>query len=66
MSFQEYLCAWFLYQRAKVEGWERYLESELLGRLSEPGWDEVGLLLLCIHADETGQEGHFELSAGSI
>jgi hypothetical protein len=63
LSFQEYLCAWFLHERGKVadEGLQRYLERELFPALEKPGWDEVGILLLCIHADETSQEGHFKL-----
>jgi len=61
LSFQEYLCAWFLYERAKVMGLRRYLEDRLFKRLAVPGWDEVAILLLRIRADDTGQEGHFEL-----
>jgi hypothetical protein len=63
LSFQEYLCAWFLHERAKVSpgGMRGYLTDELFAHLNEPGWDEVGVLLLRIRADETGQEGHFEL-----
>ncbi|HZF10677.1 MAG TPA: NACHT domain-containing protein [Thermoanaerobaculia bacterium] len=63
LSFQEYLCAWFLHERAKVDksGMEKFLRDELFAHLDEPGWDEMGILLLRIRADETGQEGHFEL-----
>jgi len=62
LSFQEYLCALFLQERRKVSSnpgaWFR---EQLLDKLELPGWDEVGILYLCIHAASTGNEGHFEL-----
>jgi len=60
LSFQEYLCAWFLHEQAKIEGMES-LDESLFPYLREAGWDEVGLLLFCIHSDETGRQGHFKL-----
>jgi len=59
LSFQEYLCADFLSGRARKE----YLESELFARLEKPGWDEVGMLLLTIRAEQERNEGHFEILA---
>lgn len=61
LSFQEYLCAEFLYERADIEGLRPYLEKNLFPQLEQPGWDEVGLLLLSIRAMKTRNEGHFEL-----
>jgi hypothetical protein len=61
LSFQEYLCSWFLHERGKIAGLKPYLEKELYPRLARPGWDEVGILLLSIHAEDTGNEGHFEM-----
>ena len=61
LSFQEYLCAEFLYGRARVKGLRSYLEKELFSRLSLPGWKEVGILLLAIHAEQTQNEGHFQI-----
>ncbi|MDM8515044.1 hypothetical protein QUF76_02505 [Desulfobacterales bacterium HSG16] len=61
LSFQEYLCADFLYGRGRVKGLKTYLKTELFSRIGQPGWDEVGMLLLAIHAEETQNEGHFEM-----
>ncbi|GBC60265.1 hypothetical protein DENIS_1216 [Desulfonema ishimotonii] len=57
LSFQEYLCADFLAGRSK----ENYLKKELFSRLGRPGWDEVGMLLLTIRAEQERNEGHFEI-----
>ena len=61
LSFQEYLCAWYLHEQGKVDEMRPYLKDNLFPYLDRPGWDEVGLLLLCIHAEETGRQGHFRL-----
>ena len=61
LSFQEYLCAEFLYGRARVKGLKNHLETQLFNRLGQPGWIEVGLLLLTLHAEGTQNEGHFEV-----
>lgn len=67
LSFQEFLCAEYIHGRAKAHGSRRFLDgiAELLYPfLGGPGWDEVGLLLLCIHAAEgrqTDPEAHLEL-----
>jgi hypothetical protein len=69
LSFQEYLCAEYIHGRAKSRGSRRFLDAirELLyTNLGLPGWDEVGLLLLCIHAAEGAQtdpNAHLELLA---
>jgi hypothetical protein len=69
LSFQEYLCAEYIHGRAKSRGTRRFLDAikELLyANLGLPGWDEVGLLLLCIHAAEgvqTDPNAHLELLA---
>lgn len=60
LSLQEYLCAWHLHARSKLLG-ESFLKEQLFQRLRDPGWDEVGLRLLAIHAEDTQREGHFEL-----
>ncbi len=61
LSFQEYLCAWFLHERGVLEGLRQYLAGELFVHLDQPGWNEVGMLLLCIRAAATNNEGHFEV-----
>jgi hypothetical protein len=61
LSFQEYLCAEFLYERGDIEGLRNYLESHLWPQLTKLGWDEVGMLLLSVRAMKTRNEGHFEL-----
>ncbi|WP_295448316.1 hypothetical protein [uncultured Thiodictyon sp.] len=62
LSFQEYLCAEYILGRAKALGSRRFLDGvqELLYKhLGLPGWDEVGPLLLCIHAAEGAQTDRF-------
>jgi len=61
LSFQEYLCAEFLYERGDIEGLRVYLEKNLFPQLNQPGWDEVGMLLSIVRAMKTRNEGHFEL-----
>ncbi len=69
LSFQEFLCAEYIHGRAKARGSRRFLEelkALLHPHLARPGWDEVGLLLLCIHAAEGAQtdpEAHLEILA---
>ena len=69
LSFREFLCAEYIHGRAKARGSRRFLE-ELEGllypHLARPGWDEVGLLLLCIHSAEgaqTNPDAHLEILA---
>jgi hypothetical protein len=57
LSFQEYLCADYLSGRCK----RKYITQELFSRLDKSGWDEVGLLLLTIRAEQERNEGHFEI-----
>ncbi|MEN8218303.1 MAG: hypothetical protein ABFS56_18430, partial [Pseudomonadota bacterium] len=61
LSFQEYLCAEFLYEQGEIEGLQDYLQNNLFPQLSKPGWDEVGMLLLSVRAMKTRQQGHFQL-----
>lgn len=61
LSFQEYLCAEFLYTRALVRDFVSFLKKQLYARLSEPGWNEVALLLLAIHAGKTVGSGQLTL-----
>jgi len=61
LSFQEYLCAEYIYTRAELKGMSDYLKKELFSRLRLPGWDEIGMLAMAIRCDRTHNEGHFEL-----
>ncbi|EGV29558.1 putative signal transduction protein with Nacht domain [Thiorhodococcus drewsii AZ1] len=67
LSFQEYLCAEYIHGRALALGSRRFLDGIqdlLYANLGLPGWDEVGLLLLCIHANQgpqTERTAHLEL-----
>lgn len=59
LSFQEYLTALFILNRAtagsdKAAG----LESILFPRLGDSGWLEVGVLALAIDANRSGGKGH--------
>lgn len=69
LSFQEFLCAEYIHGRAKARGSRRFLEEIkglLYPHLARPGWDEVGLLLLCIHSAEgaqTNPDAHLEILA---
>jgi len=69
LSFQEFLCAEYIHGRAKARGSRRFLEEIkvlLYPHLAHPGWDEVGLLLLCIHSAEgaqTNPDAHLEILA---
>ncbi len=59
LSFQEYLCADFLFTLGGRR-LQKTLEDRLLPNLHKPGWDEVGILLLAI-MQENDNRGHFEL-----
>ena len=48
LSFQEYLCADFINTTLSGGDLRPAFEKHLLPRLDQPGWDEVGLLLLAI------------------
>jgi len=69
LSFQEFLCAEYIHGRAKARGSRRFLEeleTLLYPHLDRPGWEEVGLLLLCIHSAEGAQtdpDAHLEILA---
>lgn len=69
LSFQEYLCAEYIQGRALALGSRRFLDGireQLYVHLGRPGWDEVGLLLLCIQAAQgaqTERTAHLELLA---
>ncbi len=69
LSFQEYLCAEYIQGRALALGSRRFLDGirdMLYQHLGRPGWDEVGLLLLCIQAAQgaqTERTAHLELLA---
>ncbi len=69
LSFQEYLCAEYIHGRALAGGSRKFLDSirdRLYKNLHLPGWDEVGLLLLTIHANQgaqTERTAHLELLA---
>lgn len=59
LSFQEYLTALFVLNRAAAGGDKAAaLESILFSRLSDPGWLEVGMLTLAIDATRSGGKGH--------
>lgn len=61
LSFQEYLCAEYLQGRLTGRKIKKIWKSEVLDHLGRPGWDEVALLLMTVHADRTQSRGHFEL-----
>ena len=61
LSFQEYLCAEFLQARMTGLKLEKEWKEKILVMLSKPGWYEVALLLLAVHAERTQNQGHFEL-----
>ncbi|HYN78897.1 MAG TPA: hypothetical protein VES73_14035, partial [Lamprocystis sp. (in: g-proteobacteria)] len=69
LSFQEFLCAEYIHGRAKARGSRNFLDDLkklLYDHLARPGWDEVGLLLLCIHSAEgaqTNPDAHLEILA---
>jgi len=69
LSFQEFLCAEYIHGRAKARGSRNFLDDLkklLYDHLARPGWDEVGLLLLCIHSAEGAQtdpDAHLEILA---
>nr|VFK52300.1 MAG: hypothetical protein BECKTUN1418F_GA0071002_10077 [Candidatus Kentron sp. TUN]VFK52724.1 MAG: hypothetical protein BECKTUN1418E_GA0071001_10097 [Candidatus Kentron sp. TUN] len=69
LSFQEYLCAEYLQGRAIARGSRRFLEETrllLLDRLASPGWDEIGILFLTVHATQGAQTqgtAHLEVLA---
>lgn len=60
LSFQEYLCAEDIQRRLSGRKFEQTFRDELMARLDKPGWDEVGLLLLVIHKNQS-DDGHLEL-----
>jgi len=41
LSFQEYLCAEFLYERSDIGEMQAYLAKHLFPQLGKPGWDSV-------------------------
>ncbi len=59
LSFQEYLCAWFIESRLGRRSFDADIERELFAHLGKAGWQEVALLLLFIHARRTSNDGHF-------
>lgn len=61
LSFQEYLCAEFLQARMTGLKLEKEWKEKILAMLTKPGWYEVALLLLAVHAERTQNQGHFEL-----
>lgn len=61
LSFQEYLCAEYLQGQMSGRRMEKQWKQEVLEHLSSPGWQEVALLLLTVHANKTQNRGHFEL-----
>lgn len=61
LSFQEYLCAEYLQGKMSGRRMEAQWRKEVLEHLESPGWQEVALLLLTVHANKTQNRGHFEL-----
>lgn len=61
LSFQEYLCAEYLQGQMSGRRMEKQWREEVLAQLDSPGWQEVALLLLTVHANKTQNLGHFEL-----
>lgn len=61
LSFQEYLCAEYLQGRMIGRRMEKEWRDQIAGMLYKPGWYEVALLLLAVHAERTQNQGHFEL-----
>lgn len=63
LSFQEYLCAEYLHDRymSSTKSTEKKWRSEVLDKLTQPGWDEVAMLLLAIKAERSQNVGQFEL-----
>lgn len=61
LSFQEYLCAEYLQGRMSGLRMTKEWSEKVLSMLDRPGWYEVALLLLAVHADRTQNQGHFEL-----
>ncbi|GAB6142155.1 hypothetical protein JCM14076_28840 [Methylosoma difficile] len=60
LSFQEYLCAEDIQRRLSGRQFEKIFQDDLAMRLTRPGWDEVGVLLLAIHKNRS-DDGHLEL-----
>ncbi|ATG91151.1 NACHT domain-containing protein [Methylomonas koyamae] len=60
LSFQEYLCAEDIQRRLVGTRFADVFREDLVQRLGQPGWDEVGMLLLTMQKNRTDQ-GHLEL-----
>ncbi|ANE56239.1 NACHT domain-containing NTPase [Methylomonas sp. DH-1] len=60
LSFQEYLCAEDIQRRLAGTRFADVFREDLVQRLGQPGWDEVGMLLLAMQKSRTDQ-GHLEL-----
>lgn len=60
LSFQEYLCAEDIQRRLAGTRFADVFREDLVQRLGQPGWDEVGMLLLAMQKNRTDQ-GHLEL-----
>lgn len=60
LSFQEYLCSEDIQRRLAGTRFADVFREDLVQRLGQPGWDEVGMLLLTIQKSRTDQ-GHLEL-----
>ncbi|OAI18502.1 hypothetical protein A1507_09080 [Methylomonas koyamae] len=60
LSFQEYLCAEDIQRRLAGTRFADVFREDLVQRLGQPGWDEVGMLLLTMQKNRTDQ-GHLEL-----
>nr|VFK66333.1 MAG: hypothetical protein BECKUNK1418G_GA0071005_10884 [Candidatus Kentron sp. UNK]VFK71969.1 MAG: hypothetical protein BECKUNK1418H_GA0071006_10894 [Candidatus Kentron sp. UNK] len=69
LSFQEYLCAEYLHGHAMAAGSRQFLDKTrelLLDNLGLPGWDEIGMLFLTVHAAQGAQAqgaAHLEILA---
>ncbi len=61
LSFQEYLCAEDIQRRLSGAKFTSVF-NELTKQLTQPGWDEVAMLLLAMHKNRS-DEGHLELLA---
>ncbi|WP_146203444.1 NACHT domain-containing protein [Leucothrix pacifica] len=61
LSFQEYLCAEYLQGQMSGRRIDELWQEKVLSHLESPGWHEVALLLLTVHANKTQNRGHFEL-----
>lgn len=60
LSFQEYLCGEAIQRNLSGRRFEQEFQEKLVSHLSQPGWDEVALLLLAMHKNRV-EDGHLEL-----